>query len=210
MAGAGLLLVLLAGLAVWQPWSDSRAPDETSPDLAADIPPLGIDAPSFDAAVFHMAVCIDNDTWLRPSLEEQKAHVEADPRYAPWIGQYAEIFEKSFHVGAGPATGRPNPFGKVYLFAGLWTAGDKSQVYAQLEAGCPEEPNVAHTNVVDVWLLGYEASTAVLNHGRVAIIVAPKPAGFQAVQLRFPGPAAEYAGIIEIQDASGNVIGHAE
>jgi hypothetical protein len=63
---------------------------------------------------------------------------------------------------------------------------------------------------VDVWLLGYEARTAVLDHGRVTIVVTPKTTGFQTLQVRFPGPAASYAGAIDIQDEFGNIIGHAE
>jgi DNA-binding CsgD family transcriptional regulator len=199
-------LVLLAGFAVR--FFDARPGDEEDPSRFM---PAGVDAPQLDPAAFRLTVCIDNDTWQKPSLEEQIAQVEADRRYAPWNDSLRAAFEASFHLGAAPATGRPNPLGKLVLFNGLWAAGSAAQLYADLEAGCPDEPNaVAAPNLVDLWLLGYEATTAALDHGRVVVIVTAKPAGFQAIQLRFPGPAADYAGLIEFEDASGKLVGRLE
>ena len=202
-ASVSLVIVLVATLAVVAGVFDGGG------FVREDEVPLqagGNDAPP-EPVSLELTVCIDNDTWQRPTLEEQIAQIEADRRYAPWNGSLLNAFTAAFHFGAGPATGRPNPLGKLVLFSGLWTAGDSKQLYAELEKGCPVEPNVVRApDLIDLWLLGYEAGEARLEPDRIVVSVKSKPAGFQAVQLRFPGRASDYALPIDFVDASGQVL----
>jgi hypothetical protein len=112
-------------------------------DRQAILPASAIDEAPSGAPDPFLEVCIDNDTWQKPSLDEQAAHINADQRYAPFGDPPRAQFEASFHIGAGPATGRPNPLGKLILFSGLWTLGDSRDLLADLTRRCPDEPNFA-------------------------------------------------------------------
>ena len=215
--GAAAVVVLLLVLgAIF--FSDSGAGPQSQPLTEGALddfqpPPTPVaetQAPEHDeVAELQLTVCVDDHAWQRPTPEEQKARINGDNRYMPFDESKQSQFAASFWVGAGPATGRPNLFGKLVEFSGLWTL-DKKQLMAELTQACPDEPNVYNLDVMDVWLLGYAATSARWGRDRTVIQVTARPAGFQAVQLRFPGPVREYAGPVDFVDASGRLVGRIE
>jgi len=215
VASAAAVLVLVLCLTVLS-GADPRPEGQALTEGALDdfqLPP----APTTEAqaperseiADLRITVCIDDHVWQRPTLEEQAANINGDNRYMPFDELKQSQFAALFWVGAGPATGRPNPFGKLVEFSGLWTL-DKQGLLRELTQACPDEPNIYHLEVVDVWLLGYAATSARWERDRTVIQVAARLAGFEVVQLRYPGPVREYAGTVEFVDASGKVLGRIE
>ncbi len=217
-AGAGAVVVLLLVLgAIFFSDSDAEPRGQPLTEGALDDfqpPPTPVaetQVPQhIEIADIQLTVCIDDHAWQRPTLEEQAATINGDNRYRPFGELARSQFAASFWVGASPVTGRPNPFGKLVEFSGLWTLGDARETQIALTAGCPDEPNIYHIEVMDVWLLGYGAKSARWERDRTVIQVTARPAGFQAVQLRFPGPAREYAGPVDFVDATGKVLGRIE
>jgi DNA-binding CsgD family transcriptional regulator len=218
LAGA-VAAVLLAVLGVSVIGDSREAPPhpgitESALDDFAPSPSPAAEARSqhvSEVAELQVRVCIDDHTWQRPSLEEQAAHLEADNRYGRFATLEQSQFAASFWVGAGPATGRPNPLGKLITYTGLWTLGDARETQEALYSGCPREPNVfTHPELVDVWLLGYGAVSARWDGGSTIVVVSERPAGFQAVQLTYPEPVSAYPGDYEFVDAGGQVVGRIE
>jgi DNA-binding CsgD family transcriptional regulator len=161
-----------------------------------------------EAAELEITTCINDDTWTKPSLQEQVDYINADGRYRPFDDNKSAQFDAAFWLGAGPASGRPNPFGKLITGSGLWTLGEKRDTYASLDRGCPDEPNVVeHAGLVDIWLFGFAAISGRWQDGQTIVTVESKPAGFQAVQLRYPGPARDYAGPYVFVDDAGRTVG---
>jgi DNA-binding CsgD family transcriptional regulator len=164
------------------------------------LPGGAVDVPG--AVALKLSVCIDNDTWQKPTLEEQAAHVNVDRRYAPFNAQLQSEFEARFWAPPAGAS----PVGTIILFSGLWTEGE-SVVASALNTGCPSHPDVNHRDLAEIWLLGYDAAAASWDNDHLVVKVTSKPAGYQVVQLRFPGPTTDYGGPIEFVDASGMLVG---
>ncbi len=144
-AAALLLLALVVGALAPKIW-----PDETgSATLASATPTLAGSAqtpPSWrgrdGGAGF--VVCGSNDTWRRPSVSEENAHLAADPRYRDQRVDDASPAARTFAAS-------------VLIYDG---AGNSSRAGLATLSGLWADPRIGGAGCVSaapqVWLFGYE------------------------------------------------------
>ncbi len=119
-------------------------------------------------------VCGSSDTWTRPGLDEQNAHLASDPRYARLRADdsYSEAWTP-FRVGASLYDGS-SLSARIDLIAltGMWS----DPHIGATAAGCTSaEPQI--------WLVGYTPTTYFANDSSMAMLrVTPAP-GYRAVVL---------------------------
>jgi DNA-binding CsgD family transcriptional regulator len=155
------------------------------------------------------SVCVDDESWQRPTVEEQIAQLATDDptgaRYGGFNDGHRNQFEASFWA---PPAGA-DPMGFVIEFSGLWTIGEK-EILSSISRGCPTLPSVNNLDLLDIWLFGYEAKAAQSETSRLVVIVDKRSGGFAVIQVRLPGPVTDYAGAICFMDASGKILGRVE
>ena len=126
-----------------------------------------------------MKVCIDDNSWQRPDLEQQSAHINADNRYAPFGTLSRAQFQASFWRGIASA----DLIGTIVDFSGLWTVAPPKGIANRLSAGCPI---LFGFDLLDIWLLNYQADAATFSDNKVVIRVSPRSPGFEIIQLQLP------------------------
>ena len=136
-------------------------------------------------------VCASSDTWTRPSLDEQNAHLASDPRYARLRADdsYSAAWTP-FRVGASFYDGSGlSPRIDLIALTGMWS----DPHIEATAAGCTSaEPQI--------WLVGYKPASYAADNPQMAMLrVTPAP-GYRMVVL---------TGIIrpELVVASGTKLG---
>jgi len=119
-------------------------------------------------------VCGSSDTWTRPGLDEQNAHLASDPRYARLRADdsYSEAWTP-FRVGASFYDGSsPSARADLIALTGIWS----DPRIGATAAGCiSAEPQI--------WLVGYTPTTYVADNLQMAMLrVTPAP-GYRMVVL---------------------------
>jgi hypothetical protein len=147
-------------------------------------------------------VCIDDESWQRPALAQQAAHIDADNRYAPFSDRDRSQFTASFWA--------PLMDGEiiwtVIRASGLWTLGDV-KVATAIDQGCPRRPDRNNLDLIRVWLFGFEVNAVVSEAARLVVFVTRRPAGYQVIEVHLPSPAMDYAGrSIDFVDATGTLL----
>ena len=115
------------------------------------------------------AVCGASDTWTRPSLQEEMAHLDADPRYRGVRVDDGSFAARQFHAAAVLYDGAGNSSrAGIIALTGLWSDPRMSGT------GC-------QTKEQQVWLFGYAPdSYEVLDGGSAALNVHAQP-GYRMV-----------------------------
>lgn len=181
---AVLSLALLSLIAAIGGLSRSWSGDGTSQDLAR---PTAFDE---GPQPLQLVVCYNDDTWTRPTVEEQAAHINDDRRYAPFGALHEAQFAADFWA---PPLGA-SPVGTVIEFSGLWTLGSDRELVPALSRTCPVAGSNAGLDAVYLWLFGFGAQSAAWSQEQLTVTVTSKPAGFQIIQVRLPGPITDYGG----------------
>ena len=149
LAAATVLVIVIAvgalAPALWQPRFEGQALASTAVSpTASPMPPSwkGKDRGS------GFVVCAKNDSWSRPTVAEENAHLAADPRYANVRADdsYSPAWSP-FRMGATLYDGSTSR-DEVIAFTGLWS---DPRAGATTSACVSSEPQV--------WLLGYAPVT---------------------------------------------------
>jgi hypothetical protein len=168
-AAALLLLALVVGALAPKIWPESRE----SGALASGAP---VAPPSWHGrdGGTGFVVCGSSDTWTRPALAEQNAHLAADPRYARLRADdsYSDAW-LPFRAGASLYDGS-GLSARIDLIAltGMWS---DPKIAAVASSCTSKEPQV--------WLVGYTPATYFANDstmGELRVVPAP---GYRMVVL---------------------------
>jgi DNA-binding CsgD family transcriptional regulator len=195
-AAAALLVLLVVVFLGVLLLTRTRSGNEAS--TGADVPP-GVDGePSAASSPQALApprelpisVCFDDETWQKPSREEQERYMTTDYRPARYgvesglTGRIEEAYLARFWGFGFSASGL---FSMIDM-SGLWTARDAGLDLRNVYTG-PCQPGAGRSVArVNLWLLGYAASAATLDAaGKLTVRVGPKQAGFQVVQILVEG-----------------------
>jgi hypothetical protein len=168
-AAALLLLALAVGALAPKIWPDIA----TSDALASGAP---VAPPSWygrDGGT-GFVVCGSSDTWTRPTLDDQNAHLASDPRYARVRADdsHSEAWTPfrvgaSFYDGSGLST-------RIDLIAltGMWS----DPHIGATAAGCTSaEPQI--------WLVGYTPTTYFADNPQMAMLRVTPASGYRMVVL---------------------------
>jgi hypothetical protein len=131
-------------------------------------------------------VCGDDPNWRRPTLEQQRAYVIADPRYREFGAGNAEQFEAHFWGAGHSASGA----GFILEFSGMWSLPNEGKdfywaaydrCFGEFAGDMP-----ARDQYLPLWLFEHEAVSAREDDGGIEVEVQPREAGVQiiAVHLR--------------------------
>jgi hypothetical protein len=175
--GAVALLVLLV-VAVAPSWdrthgSSATAPTATPPQRSA--PPTATpisrayDMTQALATGPGFAVCGASDTWTRPSLQEEMAHLDADPRYRGVRVDDGSPAARQFHA-------------RAVLYDG---SGNSSRSGIIAQTGLWADPRISgtgcQTKEQQVWLFGYAPDSYEVLDGASAVLNVHVQPGYRMV-----------------------------
>ena len=163
------------------------------------------DAPDKNLAPGGLAikVCGDNAAWMRPSLEEQRAYVTADPRWRAFEARNREQFEAHFWGVGHSASGA----GTILEFSGMWNLPNEGKdFYWDALHRCFDDPAVDRDEYLPLWLFEHEIISAREQGETTEVAVRPRDAGVQIVALRLPGGIYGRETNVVFVDAEGDVI----
>ena len=136
-------------------------------------------------------ICSRSDTWVRPSVEEQRREVWSGPRHRgtderrlteilnqpvfPWSGGNSELFDS-------------------WPLHGLWTASD-----SRVEQDCAHP---GRGKYIDLYLLNHRALSVTLEESRDTVLVEPSERGYQHIQFwnrlyQEDGPRVDFRVVVQ-------------
>ena len=177
LAGVAVLGVLLL-VAVAPAWERTHGSTATavspSPQTVKPTPtPTPISAP-YDTSKALLtgpgfSVCGASDTWTRPTLPDQNAHLAADPRYSSLRVDDGSFAARQFHAVALVYDGSGNSTRNgLVMSSGLWSDPRINR------AGCG-------TKEQQVWLFGYAPDSYEVLDGASAVLNVHARAGYRMV-----------------------------
>lgn len=153
-----------------------------------------------DTSVEYVA-CVSNNSWRKPTIDEQVIRLERDPRYGEFDDSDRERFVSSFW-----REGSDLGWGFVD-YSGLWRIEDAGlDVVAIAKAGCPPFKNPQGRTQINLWLLNYYIDSADMQNGRLLIQVRRKEIGFQMVEVLAPRGTRVDKTAIDFIDHEGRVL----
>lgn len=148
-------------------------------------------------------VCGDDPAWLRPSLEEQRAYVIADPRWRAFGTRNREQFEAHFWSVGHSASGA----GTILEFSGMWNLPNEGKdFYWDALHRCFNDPSVNRDEYLPLWLFEHEVISAREEGETIEVAVRPRDAGVQIVALRRPGGIYDREMDVIFVDAAGGLL----
>jgi hypothetical protein len=145
--------------------------------------------------------CVSNNSWRKPTLDEQAIRLEADERVGPFDDDARERFVASFW-----REGSELGWGFVD-FSGLWSFESAGlDVVAIAKAGCPNFKNPQGRTQVNLWLLNYYVDSADMTNGRLLVQVRRKEIGFQMIEVLTPRGTKVDKLSIDFIDHEGRVL----
>ncbi len=178
----GLIVLNTAMISSCAHYSSSQSPLAASP---ASITQAGIGysptASTADPQAISFEICSDLPHWQRPTLEEQRAELAANPRYGSSLDEepLQSLFEQFWHesVFAFTTYGLSARMEPINL-SGVWSA------ITEMEP-CYGEEAIAAINagqIAELWLIGYTIQTLDWSGDQYQVKMTPTSTGLQLVQ----------------------------
>jgi hypothetical protein len=153
-----------------------------------------------DTSIEYVA-CVSNNSWRKPTIDEQVIRLERDERYGEFEDLERERFVASFW-----REGSDLGWGFVD-YSGLWRIEDAGlDVVAISKAGCPPFKNPQGRAQINLWLLNYYIDSADMVNGRLLIQVRHKDIGFQMIEVLAPRGTNVNRTNIDFIDHEGRVL----
>ena len=145
--------------------------------------------------------CVSNNSWRKPTIDEQALRLQRDERYGEFEDSERERFVASFW-----REGSDLGWGFVD-YSGLWRIEDAGlDVVAIAKAGCPNFKNPQGRTQINLWLLNYYIDSADMVNGRLLIQVRRKDIGFQMIEVLAPRGTNINRTSIDFIDHEGRVL----
>ena len=119
-------------------------------------------------------MCSKSDTWVRPSIEEQRREIWSLPRYRGVDQERLALYlDRPVFVWLGGNS----ELGSLYSLHGLWTARD-----VEREQDCANPGDVYLGKYFDIYLLNHRAVDVILEASTYTVLVEPTERGWQHIE----------------------------